>query len=500
MASKAAYYEGLQYANRDVKPVDFGRLALGIAQVEKEKFDRAEKEKKEDEAFQLKLNEDFGDIVYPSFDKSGLENADIYMDGASEMISARSQDLNDQYNSGAINKVQYRREMTKLKGQAQQLTNNIGMIQKFVDDYRGMGDNIDPSSQDTMEELQALFENAKPYLTKDNRLGNISAARNEKGELEPRGFLWDKAASMLQVDAKYDTFGIPKQILGIQGDLSKFIGTEAILNTHLNKDGSLKEGTANLISESVSTLSDRQIISYARQNGYAVEKDNTDRLKLLNRAEIEKQIIKDQQEKTLALLQQKGSSDEIAYAELDLKTKALSLSYEKERRLKGEKAKSTTFSYTPEMAKQYTSIFGQEGAGFVEHVMKDDKDKFVSALPNFIEILAPTLSGPLTNDEDKSTFSTIKGGIIQSLWEHPNGQHGVVVTVPSEIPEKYLEDDREKIKWKGVGNTYFFPIQSNTEANILRAKFDLGDMNPEQKKYWTPSAQASQTLATGILD
>jgi len=112
-ASRAAYYEGLQYANRNVEPVNFGALALGIAEVEKEKFDRAERERKENEAFQLKLNEDFGDIVYPSFDKSGLENADIYMDGAAEMISARSQDLNDQFNSGAIDKVQYRREMTK---------------------------------------------------------------------------------------------------------------------------------------------------------------------------------------------------------------------------------------------------------------------------------------------------------------------------------------------------------------------------------------------------
>lgn len=487
MASKAAYYEGLQYANKDVKPVDFGRLALGIAKVEKEKFDRAEKERKEDEAFQLKLNEDFGDIVYPSFDKSGLENADIYMDGAAEMISARSQDLNDQYNSGAINKVQYRREMTKLKGQAQQLTNNIGMIQKFVDDYRAMGDNIDPSSQDTMEELQALFENAKPYLTKDNRLGNISAARNEKGELEPRGFLWDKAASMLQVDAKYDTFGISKQILGIQGDLSKFIGTEAILNTHLNKDGSLKEGTANLISESVSTLSDRQIISYARQNGYDVERDNTDRLKLLNRAEIEKQIIKDQQEKTLALLQQKGSSDEVAYAELDLKTKALSLSYEKERRLKGEKAKSSSFSYTPEMAAKYGNVFGTPGAGFIEHIMKEDSKKLMKSFPDLgIELSTP------------GATESIQNGIVQALWEDPNGEHALLITVPGEIPEYYDDPEYEniqKIKWKGVGNTIYVPLKDPSQVNIARQFFDIGDMSKEQKSYYSV-----QTSTKGELD
>ena len=40
------------------------------------------------------------------------------------------------------------------------------MIEKFVEEYRAQGDNIDPASQDTMEELQALFEDSKPYLTK----------------------------------------------------------------------------------------------------------------------------------------------------------------------------------------------------------------------------------------------------------------------------------------------------------------------------------------------
>jgi len=418
MASKAAYYEGLQYANRDVKPVDFGGLALGIAQVEKEKFDRAEKERKENEAFQLKLNEDFGDIVYPSFDKSGLENADIYMDGASEMISARSQDLNDQFNSGTINKVQYRREMTKLKGQAQQLTNNIGMIQKFVDDYRAMGDNIDPSSQDTMEELQALFDNAKPYLTKDNRLGNISAARNEKGELEPRGFLWDKAASMLQVDAKYDTFGIPKQILGIQGELSKFIGTEAILNTHLNKDGSLKEGTSNLISESVSTLSDRQIISYARQNGYSVEKDNTDRLKLLNRAEIENQIIDDQKKKTLALLQQKQSLDEVEKTKLDI---ALQDSYLRQKKMSNDQRAKKGYNYS-----YYTKENAQaEGIG-----LSGDVEEFTATK----EI--PVKGIPLTDLklEGQISAEAAETGTVKQLYRNGNGEYIAVIGYVESVP------------------------------------------------------------------
>ena len=32
--AKGAYYQGLIYANRDVEPVDFGKISLGIAEVE----------------------------------------------------------------------------------------------------------------------------------------------------------------------------------------------------------------------------------------------------------------------------------------------------------------------------------------------------------------------------------------------------------------------------------------------------------------------------------
>jgi hypothetical protein len=385
MASRAAYYEGLQYANRNVKPVDFGALALGIADVEKEKFNRAEKERKEKEAFDLAITDKYGDIIYPTFDKTGLENVDIYQTGVVDMISSRAEDLNDRYNSGEINKIQLNREMAKLKGQTQQFRNNFDMISKFVENYQAMGDNIDPSSQDTMQELQALFSDAKPYLTADNRLGNISAVRNEKGELEPRGFLWDKAASMLQVDAKYDTFGIPKQILGIQGELSKFIGTQEIINTHLTKEGGLKDGTVSLIQESIDALSDRQIISYARQMGLDPDYDPTDITSLRNRNDLESKIIEDQKQKTLALLQQKGSLDEMAYAEYSLKLKQLD---QRERALRERSNKQPSYDksyYNVSSAKQsgydtdyfeYTfkspkSIKGFEGAGFGEFIGKD---------------------------------------------------------------------------------------------------------------------------------
>ena len=452
MASKAAYYEGLQYANKDVKPVDFGALAMGLADVEQKKFDRAEKERKEDEAFQLKINEDFGDIVYPAFDKSGLENADIYMDGASQMISARAQDLNDQYNSGDISRIQYRREMTKLKGQTQQLTNNIGMIEKFVEEYRAQGDNIDPASQDTMEELQALFEDSKPYLTKDNRLGNLSSVRNENGELEPRGFLWDKAASMLQVQSRYDTFDIAKQVLNIQGDLSKFVGSDAVIKTHLDKKGNLKEGTINLIKESISTLSDRQIISYARQNGYDVEKDKTDTSRLLNRESLEAEILKDQQEKTTALLSQKSSLDEFEKQKLDI---SLQDSYLKQKRMSEEERAKKKYSYAY-YTKESAEVSGIGLSGDVEEYSVT-KDIPIKNIP----IQELKLVGNLGAD-------AIESGQLKQLHRNGNGEYMVTIGYTEKQP-----DPTQASGFRLIPQTRKIPLTSRPQKNYFLTLMEL---------------------------
>lgn len=416
--SKAAYYEGLQYANKDVKPVDFGALALGISGAVKDKYEREEKKRKEDEAFQMKIDENFGDVIYPSFDKTGLENIDIYQSGVVEMVSARSQDLNDQYNTGSINKVQYNREMTKLKGQAQQFRSNFNMITKFANDYKEMGDNIDPASEDTMQMLQDLFSDAKPYLTADNRLGNMSAARNKKGEIIPKAFLWDKAASMLQVDAKYDTFGIPKQILGIQGELSKFIGSEAVLNTHLDKQGNLKEGTSNLIAESIDALSDRQVISYARQLGITPDYDDNDITSITNRDQLEREIIKDQKEKTLALLQQKQSLDEVEKTKLDI---ALQDSYLRQKKMSNDERAKKGYNYS-----YYTKDSAQaEGIGLTGDVEEFTVTKDIQV--KNIPIQEIGLIGNLSAD-------AIETGQVKQLHRNANGEYMVTISYSEKTP------------------------------------------------------------------
>lgn len=427
VSSKAAYYEGLQYANKNVEPVDFGSLAMGMADVAKEKYERDERARKERENFELKIIEDFPGIIHPAFDKTGLKNADIYVSNVSEMVSSRSQDLNDRFNKGEISNIQYRREMTKLKGQAQQLTNNIGMIGTYVQKVREAGDNIDPASEDTMEHLNNLFQNSKPYLSEDNRIGNISVSQGEDGEESPESFLWDEAASMLEVENKYDTFTIPKQILNIQGELSKFIGSDAVINTHLDKSGNLRQETSDLLRQSIGTLSDRQVISYARQNGFKVEKDKKNINNLINRQELESKIFEDSKDKTLSVLKQKQSLDEVEKTKIDV---ALQDSYLRQKKMSSNDRAKRGYNYS-----YYTKDNAEsEGIG-----LSGDVEEFT------VTKEIPLKNIPLTDLKLTGQISAdaIESGVVKQMHRNSSGDYMVTIGYVEKIPGDYKGDFTE---------------------------------------------------------
>ena len=119
----------------------------------------------------------------------------------------------------------------------------------------------------------------------------------------------------------------------------------------------------------------------------------------------------------------------------------------------------------------------------------------------------PIFSVPKLNIEDFTDIKLLSLELPNSnnlgyecIFIDGHSDQSFIYLIPNEIEKRYQVDGVEKLKWKGVSNTYFFPIQSNTQANILRAKFDLGDMNLEQKKYWTSTRETNQASATGILD
>ena len=317
--SKGAYYQGLVYANKGVKPVNFGALATGIAEQELTK-------RKDREEFELKIAENYGDVIYPAFDGTGLENADMYQRSVADLISARAEDLNDRFNNKEINKVQYTREMAKLKGQTQQLVSSFGKIEDFVKKVNELGGDADPKTLEMVEELELLFKNAKPYLDENNSLGNFSV--DEEGK-NVRSFLWSNVNKRLIAEKRYDVNTIPKLILGVQGDLSKFVADEKITASLLDGSGNLKQEQTDLIGNLVKSMSNSELTSYAEQVLDKGEFSDLDITSVKDKEKLQGLVVTDLTDRTKNFLLQKTSTDEASYQDYSIKLRELAIREDK---------------------------------------------------------------------------------------------------------------------------------------------------------------------------
>ena len=495
MAQSTAYYEGLQYGENKIP--DFGGAAIkGVDRMIQLQEDERRRQEKELE-FRMKMIQDNPEVAYASFENSGIKNIDTYNTKVAELVKNKFNELNLKYQEDG-DKTAYVMGVSKLKGEVMNYTTHVKPMIEYGQKITELGENASAVMYDNVERIDGAMQYGVPSMSPDGTLSNVSIVPQDDGSFKEDRIAFGEMQALTNIHQRQDKFSLAADAVKAFGEDSRFIDDKGkvVLNTLLTKDGKLQSSAERIIRADVSALGRSSLIDIADQFGMQAQYGSNG--ELLNRKELVDAIAKKEVEYAASLIQEKQTEDEFAYRELDMKSQQLRLSAQRERRQAGKEQSATSFGYTPEMAKQYSDVFGQEGTGFVEHIMKDDRSKFVSALPNFIDILAPTLSGPLTSDEEKSAFGTIKSGIVQALWEHPSGQHGVVVTVPSEIPQKYLEDDMEKVKWRDSTNTYFFPIDSPTQANSLRAMFGLGDMNPEQKQWWV--GRRGTTSKRGALD
>lgn len=373
--SKGAYYQGLVYANKGVKPVNFGALATGIAEQELTK-------RKDREEFELKIAENYGDVIYPAFDGTGLENADMYQRSVADLISARAEDLNDRFNNKEINKVQYTREMAKLKGQTQQLVSSFGKIEEFVKKVNELGGDADPKTLEMVEELELLFKNAKPYLDENNSLGNFSV--DEEGK-SVRSFLWSNVNKRLIAEKRYDVNTIPKLILGVQGDLSKFVADEKITSSLLDGSGNLKQEQTDLIGNLVKSMSNSELTSYAEQALDKGEFSDLDITSVKDKEKLQGLVVTDLTDRTKNFLLQKTSTDEASYQDYSIKLRELAIREDKANDPKSrlydrshtDKANAKDYNYETDYS-DYTfikpkSIKGLTISGYQIPVARDNK-------------------------------------------------------------------------------------------------------------------------------
>lgn len=469
--SKGAYYQGLVYANKGVKPVNFGALATGVAEQELTK-------RKDREEFELKIAENYGDVIYPAFDGTGLENADMYQRSVADLISARSEDLNDRFNNKEINKVQYTREMAKLKGQTQQLVSSFGKIEDFVKKVNELGGDADPKTLEMVEELELLFKNAKPYLNDKNGLGNFSV--DEEGK-NVRSFLWSNVNKRLVAEKRYDVNTIPKVILGVQGDLSKFVLNDEIKATLLDSSGNLKSEQINLIDNLVKSMSNLELTSYAEQVLDKGEFSKLDITDVEDKEDLQAMVADSLKDTTKSFLSQKTTTDQASYNDYSIKLKELSI---REDKAGPKDTRLYDKSYTD---KDTAKTYGY-GTDFFDYTFsKPTKVKGLTI--SGYKIPVPRENTPFRDPIVVGYRVTGDGGHFAKI------SHNIKTPIMRELPDGQKAPTGEFTEEERIS---YVPLQDKMEINQIRSIYKIPVLTDEEPA--DSETKTNSNSSKGILD
>lgn len=485
MAQPTAQYEALQYGQDKIP--DFGAIAMAGAKRVTELQEAERRRQQEELKFRMDMIKDNPEVAYASFENSGLKNLDAYNTKVSELVKDRFNQLNEKFNTDG-DKTAYVMGVSKLKGEVMNFANQVSPMIQYGQKIVELGDSASAVMYDNAESIDGMLQHGVPSMDKDGNIVNTSIIPQEDGSFRKENVGFSEMTSLTSIHERQDKFSVAANAVKSFGSDSRFINEsgQVVLSTLLTKDGQLNQSAKNIIKANVSSLDRSSLIDTADQFGlypqYGPGRE------ILNKKELIEDLTQRQTEYAASLMQERQTEDEGAYRDLDLKTKALNLRYQQEARRKGEKAKSSAFSYTPEMAAKYGDVFGTPGGGFMEHIMKEDSKKIMKAFPDLgIELATPGATESLQN------------GLVQALWEDPNGQHALLITVAEEIPESYEDPDyrdgRKKIKWKDTSNTYYIPLKDPSQVNIARQFFDIGEMSEEQKAYYSVQASAAKQKA-----
>lgn len=490
MAQSTAYYEGLQYGENKIP--DFGGAAIkGVDRMIQLQNDERKRQEKELQ-FRMKMIQDNPEVVYASFENSGIKNVDTYNAKVADLVKNKFEQINMKFQEDG-DKEKYFMGVAKLKGEVANYNAHIKPMIEYGQKITELGENASAVMYDNVERIDAAMQFGVPSMSPDGTLSNVSVVPQDDGSYKKDQIAFGEMQSLTSVHQRQDKFGLAANAVKSFGEDSRFVDDKGrvVLSTLLTKDGKLQGSAERIIRADVSALGRSSLVDIADQFGVRAQYGSNG--ELLNRKELVDAIAEEEVKYATSLIQEKQTEDEFAYENLDLKTKALALRYSQEARAKKGTIRANQFHYTPQMAAKYGNVFGTEGGGFTEHIMRQDKDKLLRSVPGFgIELSTP------------GATESIQNGMVQALWEDPNGQHAMIITVPSEMPEVF--DDpafqgraAKKIKWKDTANTYYIPLVDPTQVNILRSHFDIGEMSEQQKEYYSvqPTTQPS---SKGVLD
>ena len=282
MAQNTAQFEAMQYSQ--AAPVDFGKIAMGFAQVSENKRLEAEKKQKEKDDFQVKMDELYGETIYAPFDNTGLANIDITNQKIKDSIVAQSNIINKMFEEGKLSRPEVSRRMNLLKAQTSQYSNFINGISGAVEEYKKLGDNASASSRYIMDKANELFQNTAPGVDSESMLKFYT----KDGEtLQSTPFM--ELQSMLDIRASVNEKEIVNEIIGFEKNANKIFESGTVYNKFL-ETGKLQSEHKTLISSWTKTQDDKDLFDLADKAGVEVKLEPGKLLSIQNRKEVEGKV------------------------------------------------------------------------------------------------------------------------------------------------------------------------------------------------------------------
>jgi len=481
MAQPTAQFEALQYSSRR-RDQDFGGFAMELAQQEKERQALEYKRKREEEQFQMDMINDNPDVVYASFENSGLENIDAYNAKVSELVKGRFNELNAQYNKDG-DRMKYFTAVAKLKGEVRGYTTGVNNIIKYGQDLVAKGDEVSASTLYRSQQLDKMFKGGAPTMSADGSIGNVSMSVDEDGKPISEAFNWGKASSLIGVKGRSDMHAVAAESVKTFGDPSKFIVPEGktVLSTLLERDGSMNQAGLRLIEENTRALSDEDLIDTADQMGITVNFDRKDITKF-DRERIVKEVARQESAYAIDLLKMKEKTDDVQFKEIDLKDKTYNLRLRQLREQQKQAGEALPFRAAFITDEMDTSGEGKR----IEYYMKEDVTIESANLKE--ELKANTILGQRAIDVQ---------GDVNILSYKENDRFGDQVKVQYtvlEVPEiemviggkkQMIKDPNAKPVKKVIEE--FIPLESRALElnNRIRTRIGLNPRSVDAKTYYS---------------
>lgn len=480
MAQQTAQYEALQYSSQR-KDQDFGGFAMELADQEKERQALELRRKREEEKFQMDMIKDNPDVVYSSFENSGLENVDSYNAKVSELVKGRFNELNAQYNKDG-DRMKYFTAVAKLKGEVRSYSTGVNNIIKYGQDLVEKGDEVSASTLYRSKNLDNMFTNGAPTMGADGSLGNVSMTVGEDGKQTSEAFNWGKANSLISVKGRSDMHSVATESVKTFGDPSKFVVPEGktVLSTLLDRSGKMNPAGYRLIQENVAALSDEDLIDTADQYNINVSFDRKDITKF-DRDNIVKQVAAKESEYAIDLLKMKEKTDDVQFKDIDLKDKAYNLRLRQLREQQKQSGEALPFR-----AAFITDDMDTSGEGKrIEYYLKEDVAIESANLKE--ELKLNTIMGQRGID--------VQGNVnILAYKENDKFGDQVKVQYTIEVPDESTGDLRKQVVEE------FIPLESRSLElnNRIRTRIGLNPRSADAKTYYSKEETPKQNK--GILD